>query len=334
MNRRKILAAVVPFSVSGCIRLQTSDNEQGNSTQTGSEKESGGKSQRGDNNSPSGTETVDASTSNSQKTYQESTETEVSENDSENTADGNQSQQTLIKVSIDWEQIERSINTQSSLKQYSGFSVNKPGVEISSPTHIGIRLEYPDSDAVFLQSTDRKTADNDGVLRMDVPASDQANLYVAAVSNEGEVNNAIAFASVENIVVQENTTNQLKAAEFEWIETEWFVEEDYREQFETGVFSVDKSKESFDVWYQATYPFHSGEDLPYSELLVGLNGRGGAGDNLEHTHEYYIAAENPSPGNELETEHLLEPALNSEKFNLPGGRHFILPKGSFTVRWE
>ena len=83
-----------------------------------------------------------------------------------------------------------------------------------------------------------------------------------------------------------------------------------------------------------TYPFHSDRDLQYEELLIGLNGRGSAGENKGEYHTFTATAENPSTSEESETTHTFYPYLDSQMFNLPAERYRIDPIGEFTVSWE
>lgn len=250
----------------------------------------------------------------------------------ENLSSGEESG-TLLEVTVDWDYLEGMVTDQTWNQSGSSSQVYNINNE-QDITHVGARIEYQEAEASFSQSTTKSLADDEGIITLDVPPTDNANIYLAAVSYDDDNQSALLFAGKEGISIEEDTANEWTIDDFEWTTTEWYVDEEYQQEFDMGVFHVDKDKSRFELPYYVTYPFHQGQDPTYEQVLVGLSGTGSLGENTDAYHEHIVSAENPSPGETGETTHTFNPYLVSEHFSLPPGRYKIEPVGEFTVIWD
>lgn len=119
----------------------------------------------------------------------------------------------LLKISVQWD----------ALGQPAPAGVRQ--VDPNSITHVGARLEYPDDSAVFMQSVKRRVAEDTGVITMEVPAAQAANLYVAAVkySSDWWGSRAVYFGAVRNLSLPGGTIVQIRTSDIDWVEATWHV---------------------------------------------------------------------------------------------------------------
>lgn len=229
----------------------------------------------------------------------------------------------IVDINVDWESLGDTGN-------------NRMKANISdSVTHFGARLMYPLQNASFQQSVEKSTAEEQGVITMEVPEADSARLLVAAVRHETGNDKAYLFGVLEDLEIQTGTGYQWNIDDFQWTEAFWEPADSLAEDYNSGGFTVSKDRETFDFYFLVTDPFYPKSDPPLDSYLIRLNGYGG---NQKYENGYRVMrqiAENPDVGTANQSEHdNFFPYLKSEMFQLPDARYVVYKKGRFTVNWE
>lgn len=323
MNRRKYLAvAGGAIPVAGCIG--DVDDEEGDGPAEASESELESEDAEEE------PESEDENTEEEPATEEEpGSDTDEEDPESEE----EEPEETSVAVTVDWDYLEGLLIEQAQTTQPGVLGTLSASTE-GNITHVGVRVEYPDADAAFSQSTTKALADNEGIVTLNVPPAEEANIYLVAVEYEESDGTGLLLASENGTQIEEDTANEWVTDDFEWVAAEWFVTEEYEDEYGQGKFHVDKDKQLFRLPYLVTYPFQPGQELTYEQLLVGITGQGITGENLDDYYKYYAAARNPSEGESSETSHSFYPHVVSERFSLPPARYQIGPTGEFTVMWE
>jgi len=263
---------------------------------------------------------------------EEEEEQEEEEEEEEQEEEEEEGEETSIEVRVDWDYLEGAIAEEAQIS-YSGFSSIFSTNSEDRITHVGVRIEYPEENAAFSQSVDKSTADNEGILTLRTPPADNVNIYLTAVEYDSPVGSALLVAAESGTKIEEGATNQWVTDDFDWITTEWFVDEEYEDEYEEGKFYVDKNKERFQLPVHVTYPFHKNKDIDYRKLLVGV-GKGWIHENTENYYVFQVTVDNPSKGEESTTNHTFSSYIMGEKFTLPETIYRIEQLGGFDVIWE
>lgn len=326
IERRKMLAGLgslgSSIAIAGCS--SNSQSEDSNEQQATSSDTSTNQTDSDSDSVENSSEQQSNDTSSDENTESEDTDQEGNTDSSENEGE------TRAEIKIDWKQIQ-GLLSQSNRFFSNGSSILQLNDSQSTVTHVGARLEYPEYNAAFSQSATRETSEDEGIITIEVPPTDTASLYVAAV-NVDEAS-CLLLGALEDISIEEGA-NTWETSDVDWVEASWSVIEEQRDDYESGTFQVDNSERRFSLKYKVTYPFHSDKNLQYEELLIGLNGSGSSGENTGEYYTFSVSAENPSVSENSETEHTFYPYLDSQMFNLPAERYRIDPIGEFTVSWE
>lgn len=90
-------------------------------------------------------------------------------------------------------------------------------------THIGTRIEYPGETAYFIQSVEIDYANNSGIITFDIPATEDANIYVVAVkySDEQGESRARYFGIKTGINIKTDTVTEIRTNDFSWVQADW-----------------------------------------------------------------------------------------------------------------
>lgn len=234
----------------------------------------------------------------------------------------------LLKISVQWD----------AFGQPAPAGVRQ--VDPNSITHVGARLEYPNESAVFMQSVERQVAEDIGVITMEVPAAQAANLYVAAVkySSEWWGSRAIYYGVVRNLALPGGTIVEIRMSDIEWVEASWHVSADDEPIWNGNrVYEAPASQAALDR--PAIYvrdPFQVGErPTVYHNLLIKINGSSSWGENPDGWRLFLIRAENPRVGEDNEAKYEFNPYLPGDKFNLPQALYWIEPIDNvYWVHWK
>ncbi|MGE5593975.1 MAG: hypothetical protein ACM3X3_09895 [Betaproteobacteria bacterium] len=192
-----------------------------------------------------------------------------------------------------------------------------------------------------MQSVKRRVAEDTGVITMEVPAAQAANLYVAAVkySSEWWGSRAIYYGVVRNLSLPGGTMVEIRMSDIEWVEASWHVAE-----AEESIWNGDRIYEASAMQefierpeIYVRDPFQVGENLSYDNLLIRINGHSSPRENSDGWRRFLIRADNPQVGHDNVAEYEFNPYLAGDKFNLPPpcSRYWIEPIDNvYQVHWQ
>lgn len=213
-------------------------------------------------------------------------------------------------------------------------------LDANDVTHFGTRLEYPEEDAVFAQALTRDSAEEFGLITMEVPAAVSTDLFIAAVRlNEdgagepGQRDPIVWFGQVRDLEIVEGVSTTVQMEDVSWTAPIWtFEDEGDRAAYESGTMTGDKDSTDLEFFIAVTDPFG---DRPWDEF-VGLNGIGGArGDAEEGAWRVRVICRNELVGQVHDSTCRFWPYLHSDMFNLPDTRFSVPPiTTDFTVEWR
>lgn len=232
-----------------------------------------------------------------------------------------------FKVIVEWDAILQKESSDAAKDSESTLPI----------THLGVRLLYPDQNAVFIQSTERKPEENTGIIRLEIPPSNSARMLIAAVHYDGSENRLLKMGVVEDLTIQSGVSYEWGVNGITWTDPHWSPADSLAEQYESGVFTVDKNLKEFSFYFLVRDPYSSEAQPSLDNYLLRLNGRGG---NTGYENGYRIlrqVVENPDVGN-ANSEYYDDfyPYLPGDLFQLPtdGARYVVYKKGEFIVNWE
>lgn len=224
----------------------------------------------------------------------------------------------LISIAVDWQNLDQIQDS------------DLMSLDDNEITHFGVRLVYEDENAVYMQAVEKESAEEEGLITLEVPPTDNAQFYAVAVKDDGGMSSYLQLAgAMYDISILQGEPQEWGVDDFEWIEPYWEVIEEKQDDFESGQFAADKDDEHLLIIVYARHPFQ--------HELFGLNGSS-QGCEREERDGYYsvcVRVDNPTPGTENTSEHSFWPFLNYSYFNLPEGRRYIVEKqGTVEVHWN
>lgn len=224
----------------------------------------------------------------------------------------------MVKVSVDWNKFDTI--------QASAIKANS----VSNITHVGARLEYPTENASFAQSVSKATAETLGIITMEVPPSNKANLYIVAVEKGLDI--VHWYGVIENMTVAKDTVIDIKMADIRWIRATWKADDP---NYQNGSLTAQASATNVSFITKVREPFQVGQNPAYDALFIGINGSGGNGSNPDGWRTYRINCVNPHQNTPNVSSCSFSHYLRAELFNLPSARYIVPPKvGSIKVSWE
>ncbi len=159
----------------------------------------------------------------------------------------------------------------------------------SNTTHIGTRIEYPGKKAYFVESVEIDQATEKGIITFSIPATKDANIYVAAVNYDN--NKTLYYGIKRGINIQKDTLTEIKTKDFDWVQADW------------------KYGDGNQILVRD--PFRQ-KDNRYDEYFIGINGSSSISDDFtEDGFRIYYDAEG-------------EPFLKHIFFNLPFKSRYLI----------
>jgi len=238
-----------------------------------------------------------------------------------------------LKVVVDWD----DFNTLKAKEMQSLNTAQVLGEEEYEITHVGARVVYVGQNASFAQSVEKSTAERQGIITFDIPASNNAKLFTVAVHHSGEYNKnrALWLGVVDNLQIPKDGIVEITMDDIEWVKAEWKPAEGY-ENYADGITA---EKEEDDIYFPHIYvrdPYQAGENPSWDEIIIGINGSSSHGDNIDGWRLFRIWNENKKGDIPHTAKYEFQPFVGSSWFNLPSGsRYFILPIAEpFEVHWE
>ena len=200
-------------------------------------------------------------------------------------------------------------------------------------TSVGARLVYPGENAAFAQAVSRETASAKGIITLEVPSTDHADLYLAAVDAEQEV--VLAYGLAEGLRLQADSVRTLTMDDIKWVDAEWFVEEEFANSLKKGEFHVPKDEAEVYVFAYVRDPFQEGRQPSYETSFIGMWGTFWMLDNVDGWLGFQAVLRNRTPGIPNEAREWLQPCLSGLPFNL-GNQGYAIPPvvRKVIVIWE
>lgn len=231
----------------------------------------------------------------------------------------------LLSIIIDWDAFDSS----------QPLSVNA----LENPldvTNVGARLVYVDENASFSQSVSREVAEKEGIITLEVPPTQKANLLVAAV-HEGSARNperALYLGTIHDLVLQSGTVRNITVEDVIWVKAEWDVHDTHRDGYLTGSFLMDKSETRFSLPIRVRDPYQIGERPTRGRLAIKLSGYGDEYENIEGWRRVLVSVDNKEVDIPSSSDERFWPYLDGSLFNLPETYYYIGDEGTFTVHWK
>lgn len=252
-----------------------------------------------------------------------------------------------VNDDISYENGEGNLEVVVNWSEFNNISVESSGnvsaQNINEITHTGARVVYKDYNAIFAQALEKKVSEEEGIITFKLPASDNADLYLAAVTynSEGSDSNIVRlFGYIENLKIQANSFKKITMNDINWITAEWKVDEKY-ENFLEEIITADKDEKKFSLPIYVRDPFQINqdvhEDIYYDELYIGINGSSSVGNNPDGWRLFEISNYNNEIGTTHQENYEFQPYLKASIFNLPmsRSRYYIPPIiDEFTISWE
>jgi len=199
--------------------------------------------------------------------------------------------ETYLKVLVDWEQFEDiEIASREKLSQMDISEQNEDEFEV---THVGARVIYPEDGASWQQYVEKETAEEKGVITFNIPATESADIHVAAVflSDEGGASYAVKFATLEGIEINPEKVMEIEMDDLTWFPADWYPEEGF-EHFEEGLKEEELIGDSFGSFLpiKIADPFWIGESLSrpalYTKVMGSPNATGTSTSTGENSDGY------------------------------------------------
>lgn len=237
-----------------------------------------------------------------------------------------------VRVNVNWEEVDGMVSTSKVNLSHSDESM--------TVTDFGIRLVYTKENAVFIQSVSRSTAENEGLITLEVPPTEEAFLFATAVNTEGK-NEALLFGTLDSLKIERGTIYDWSIDDFEWVRPEWIIVDSLASDYENGLITADKDESSLTLTVHVTDPFfeflnRQSTNVTYEESILKLSGSGNIAQGVENGfRDFRFHLSNPNVGVEsTQSYEDIFPFLESQKFNFPSVRYVIKEKLSVDVRWE
>lgn len=240
-----------------------------------------------------------------------------------------------VQIEIDWDAIQRSGKTSgaalSALLAHDPYPINR----------VGVRVEYPKEDAVFMQTVDRATASQSGVITMTLPPTSEARIFVLAVhesvgQNDRDVAKAMAFLNLGRLIP--GKAAMLTTSALNFVDASWRITPPAIVEMRDGRMEVEmESAATNNVWlpYEVVDPFGDVQTRTSTRSFVELNGSGGSvgtSPGVRYGEQY--VGRNGAPAGTTTTAGFY-PYINGALFNLGGiARFAVLPEAFVRVTWR
>lgn len=250
-----------------------------------------------------------------------------------------------LKVVLDWEQFEGVGKMDI---------IHSKNLEI---THYGARVVYPIDGASWTQHVERSVGEKEGIITFQIPAINNAKLFVAGVYiEEGSGRDyVLEYGLIEGFSINEDEVLEITADQLDWFKPLWYPDEGYvtfndlvggvlnKDNLTERVFGCsvcDEKRYSFPIY--VFNPFQKGQDAVGTELYIQLAGMG-IGYPNQFPDEYHIFTISTHCKNDCFTDsrgyYGFQPYLAGSLFGLPGGiyggYYYVLPDvPDYIVEWD
>lgn len=215
------------------------------------------------------------------------------------------------------------------------FESEEEEEDTSVVTHTGVRVVYPEDNAAYSQSVTREVAETQGIITLQIPSTDDAEIYLLAVhySEKNENKRALWMGYIESFPIPPDSITTITMNQIDWIEATWYPGEGY-EDFENGLVAPKNEK----VFWFPIYvrdPFQVGQDVSYEKSIFKISGRSSCWENVDGWRRFDISHWNSDIGVPHTETYSFQPGIDYLLFNLPDGRYNIAPIVTpYVVTWE
>jgi hypothetical protein len=231
----------------------------------------------------------------------------------------------LLSIAIDWDEFESfQTLTIQNLEEF---------LEVTS---VGAWLVYVEENASFSQSVSRELAENEGVITLEVPSTNKADLFVAAV-HEGERYNsqrALYLGAIHGLRLEGSTVREITVDDIKWTKAEWHVHHTHQNGYLAGSFIGDKSEPYLRLPIRVRDPYQIGESPSRGNTVIKAAGSNFQLDNPDGWRRIDVAASNDELGETSSSVEWFWPYLDGSLFNLSETYYYIGEEGAFTVHWQ
>lgn len=203
---------------------------------------------------------------------------------------------------------------------------------------VGARLVYPSEGAAFSQSVARQVAQDTGVITMDVPSSNYADLFVVGIQRGDHTGDrTLLFGTRTGISIPPGATVTFTIDQLSLIEPTWWVADATQwSQIQAGSLDAGGAQSiTFEVVVRD--PFQIGQQPSWDSLLIRVAGSGSPGPNPNGYRTFYMGWTRECKGNvSCGNEGVIQPYVAGSLFSLP--KHAYIPPiigrdGRFTVNY-
>jgi len=110
-----------------------------------------------------------------------------------------------LTLSVDWAALDRVASASVPAANGAALLVGEVPNDPYPVNRVGVRIEYPTEDAVFIQTVNRQTAQTSGVISLVLPPANDVKMYLLAVhenlsGSDKEVAKAMAYSDLGKLV--------------------------------------------------------------------------------------------------------------------------------------
>jgi hypothetical protein len=242
---------------------------------------------------------------------------------------------TNVAVTLDWAELDRL--TAMSSRSVGDFATH--ALDLTPINRVGVRVEYPNEDAVFMQTVDRETAATSGVITMVLPPTSHARLFVLAVheySNQGGSGEAKAMAYLDLGRLVPGKALKLTTNSLGLIPATWELEAPYEYTLGNGELRLEIEAETdVRIGLVARDPFGDVSARTGTRRFIELNGSGSLSLAANGTRSMTQVIHRNQRAAGTTTTAQFFPYFNGALFNFGGAARFSVPPvGRATVTWQ
>jgi hypothetical protein len=248
-----------------------------------------------------------------------------------------------LTLSVDWAALDRVASASVPAANGAALLVGEVPNDPYPVNRVGVRIEYPNEDAVFMQTVDRATAEQSGLITLVLPPTNSAKLYALAVHEkvttvpgaDQEVAKALAYADLGRLVP--GRAFKITTSSIAFSPAGWTFNTPVLQSVVNGrrVGTATSTGSSFTATVDVDDPFGDVAGRPGVRRFLELNGNGNVQSVVEGKRQMTITVNKGStPTGQTSQTTNFNPYVNGAHFNLGDAARFaVLPLGGVRVTW-
>lgn len=239
-----------------------------------------------------------------------------------------------LTLSVDWAALDRVASAAVPAANGAALLVGEVPNDPYPVNRVGVRIEYPNEDAVFIQTVDRQTAQTSGVISLVLPPANDVKMYLLAVHektgpSDKEVAKAMAYSDLGKLVP--GKAFKFTTATLNLIPATWeFAPEVPFTILPNGTRQITASSANaeYKMEMRVVDPFGDVQSRAGTRVFIGLNGAGedklGAANGVRLLRQWVNRSWRPTAA--------FFPYVNGVFFNLgSAGRFAVLPEAKANI---